>query len=358
MSTIILTGGGSAGHCTPHLAVLPHLKKYFNKIYYIGSINGIEKDIITQANIPYFGIPCAKLERKLTLKNAIIPFKVHKGIVEAGRILDETNPDVIFSKGGYVSVPTVIAASKRKIPIISHESDITAGIANKIISRYAYKTLTSFPDTVKEFKNGEYVGSPIRNLTPTKTKTEILDSLGFKGKKPILLITGGSLGAAAINETVYKSINKLTEEFDVIHLCGKGNMNKNFSIENYFQIEFVHNVENIFSIADVCVSRAGSNAVFELLSLKKPCVLIPLPKGASRGDQILNAEFFERAGLCVVLNQNVLTPESLSVSVNCAYKNRRNLLKNLENYPLNDSNAKIAKTLFDASKKRNPFLSP
>lgn len=350
MSTIILTGGGSAGHCTPHLAILPYLKKYFDKIYYIGSKDGIEKDIIAKTGIPYFHVSCAKLNRKFTLKNLTIPFKLYKGIVDAEKIIDELKPDVIFSKGGFVSVPTVIAAHKRKIPVISHESDITAGLANKIISRFSLKVLTSFPCTAKEFKNGEYVGSPIRNLTPHKSKSEILASFGFTGNKPVLLIIGGSLGSVAINSAVMGALDDLLKKFDVIHICGKGNLNAGINKKGYYQTEFITAVEDVFSISDVCVSRAGSNTVFELLSLKKPCVLIPLPKGASRGDQVLNAEFFNKKGLCKVLDQSSLSEKTLALSVNSAYDNRLNFQKNFERFPITDSSGKIARILVNAKK--------
>ena len=354
MPTIVLTGGGSAGHCTPHLAVLPYLRKYFDKIYYIGSDDGIEKEIISKTDIPYYSVDCAKLNRKFTFKNFLIPVKVLKGIHSAGKIIDELKPDVVFSKGGYVSVPTVIAANKRKIPVITHESDITAGLANKIISKYSIKVLTSFPCTATEFKNGEYVGSPIRDLKPKKPAAEILKSFGFSGKKPVLLITGGSLGAVAINNAVYGAIDCLTDTFDVIHICGKGNLNKTINKKGYYQTEFINSIENAFSVADVCVSRAGSNAVFELLTIKKPCVFIPLPKGASRGDQVLNAEFFKKKNLCIILSQENLTSNSLISSVNRAYGNRQTLQKSFERFPITDSSEKIARILINAT-KASPF---
>ena len=351
MATIVLTGGGSAGHCIPHLAVLPHLREKFDKIYYIGSKNGIEKDIITNAEIQYFSVDCAKLNRKICLKNLTIPFHLLKGIKEAGKILDKLKPNVVFSKGGYVSVPTVIAAKKRNIPVVTHESDITAGVANKFISKYAVKVLTSFYETAKEFKNGEYVGSPIRYLLVEKEKKDLLKNYGLKGDKPVLLITGGSLGSTAINNAVKNALPSLLKNFDVIHICGKGNVKKEPKKEGYYKTEFVHDVAPLFNVADVCVSRAGANTVFELLSLNKPCVFIPLPKGASRGDQVLNAEYFQKKGVCAVLPQNVLTGESLTFAVNCVYKNRYSLIKNLTENPVQNASEKIAEILWQASRK-------
>lgn len=350
MPTIILTGGGSAGHCTPHLAILPYLKKYFDKIYYIGSKNGIEKNIIENAKIPYFSVECAKLKRKFSTKNLTIPFKLIKGVKEAGKIIDELSPDIIFSKGGYVSVPTVIAAKKRKIPVITHESDVTAGLANKIISKYSDKVLTSFKNTANEFKNGKYIGAPIRTFKVSEDKKTLLKKYGFTSAKPILLITGGSLGAEAINSAVDDCVDKLTEKFNVLHIRGKGNLNNKIKMSGYYQTEFINDIENAFSVADVCVSRAGSNAAFELLSLKKPCLFIPLPKGESRGDQVLNADYFLKEGLCAVLPQRSLTGKSLVACATCVYSGRNRLIKNLEEQPVLDKSRDIANEVILASK--------
>lgn len=350
MATIILTGGGTAGHCIPHLAVLPYLKNDFDKIYYIGSENGIEKEIIQKNGIPYYSVPCAKFNRKLTAKNIKIPFTLVSGIHYAGKILDELKPDVIFSKGGYVSVPTVLAAKKRKIPVVAHESDYTIGLANKITSKYCKKILTSFSDTAKTVKNGEYIGAPIRsNLTSVK---KIAPSVfGFKNDKPVIAITGGSQGAVAINKTVRDCLNDLLPKFNVIHICGKGNVDKNINKTGYYQTEYVDNIETVFSISSVCVTRAGSNALFELLSIKKPCVVIPLPKGISRGDQVLNAEYFQKLGLISVLQQNVLTKESLYLAITSCYANRYNIEKNLTNHPVNDKSRQISRILADYARR-------
>ncbi len=349
MATIVLTGGGSAGHCTPHLAVLPYIKNHFDKIYYIGSENGIEKEIIKNEKIPYYSIPCAKLKRKITVDNLFMPFKVIKGILEAGKILDKIKPDVIFSKGGYVSVPTVIAGKRRNIPIIAHESDYTVGLANKITSKYCKRVLTSFPDTAKTIKNGEYVGSPIRNSIYKVDKKKALGNFGFTGKKPILLVVGGSQGAKAINQALRQGLNDVLQKFDVIHICGKNNLIDNTQ-KGYYQTEFMQKIELAYSVADVCVTRAGSNACFEILSLKIPCIFIPLPKGISRGDQVLNAKYFEKLGLATVLEQQSLTPQSLLAYVNASYENKKTLLTNFEKHPITDKSRQISRILCDYSK--------
>ena len=347
MATIIVTGGGTAGHCTPNLALYPYLKNDFDNVVYVGSENGIEKNIIENTDIPYYSIPCAKLDRVNKVKNLTMPFKVISGIIKAGKIIDKVKPDVIFSKGGYVSVPTVIAASIRKIPVITHESDYSIGLANKISSVYSKKVLTSFPDTAKTIKNGEYVGSPIRKSLYKASKDDALKSFGFNGKKPVLLVTGGSLGAQAINITLRKALPDLLPKFDVLHVCGKNNIARELTQKGYIQTEYISKMENAFAVASVCVSRSGANTLFELMSLKIPTVLIPLPQSASRGDQILNANYFQKKGLAHVLPQQNLTPESLVLSVTSVYANRYNLLRNLENNPIKDASREISRIIAD-----------
>ncbi len=344
MATIVLTGGGTAGHCIPNVALLPYLKKHFDEIYYIGSIDGIEKNIIEKENIQYYGIQCAKLNRSFTLKNLSIPFKVIKGIKSAGEVLDKIKPDVIFSKGGYVSVPTILAGKKRKIPIITHESDFTIGLANRLTAKYCKKILTTFPETANSIPNGQYVGPPLKNLNTSKYKA--LKHFGLSGKKPVLFITGGSLGAKAINDATRIALPKLLVNFDVLHACGKNNLSKDI-YNGYIQREFIPDMSMAYAVADVCVSRAGSNTLFELLSLKKPCVLIPLPKGNSRGDQIFNADYFQKKGLVNVLQQNELTPDTLLALVTTTYLNRQKIDKVFSNFPIKSSCEKITEILIE-----------
>lgn len=348
MATIILTGGGTAGHVTPHLAILPYLKNNFEKIYYIGSKNGIEKSIIQNENIPYYSIPCAKLYRQFNLKNFTIPYKLISGYISAGKLLDRLKPDIIFSKGGYVSVPTIFAAKKRKIPVITHESDLTLGLANKITAKQCKKVLTTFKETAINLKNGEYVGPPIRKSFFNVNKEKSLKHFGFSGIKPILLVIGGSQGCRVINQTVNDILPDLLKKFDIIHICGKGNLTKNNNLGGYFQTEYLQEIEMAFSISSVCVSRAGSNTLFELLALKIPCVLIPLPKGNSRGDQVLNAEYFQKLGLVSVLPQHILTSASLLSAINCTYLNRHNFKKAFTQNPVKDSSRDISRIIAES----------
>ncbi len=347
MSTIILTGGGTAGHCIPHLALIPYLKNDFTNIYYIGSKNGLEKNIIENTGIPYYSVTCAKLKRSFSFDNLSIPFRVLTGVMEAGKIIDKLKPDVIFSKGGFVALPTVIAANKRKIPVISHESDFSVGLANKLSAKYCKKILTSFPETAREIKNGEYTGSPIRKTLFNANVKDALSFFGFSGNKPIVLITGGSLGAQKINATVREALNELLLNFDVIHICGKGNLDETINLKGYYQTEFLNKIENAFAVCSVCVSRAGSNTLFELLSLNIPTVLIPLPKGASRGDQIQNAEYFQKLGVASVLPQQALTKQSLIFNVNSAYANRSLIKRNLAMHPITDKSRIISRIIAD-----------
>ncbi len=347
MATIILTGGGTAGHCTPNLALYPYLKNDFDKIVYVGSENGIEKNIIENTDIPYYSIPCAKFDRIKKSKNITMPFKVISGIIKAGKIIDKVKPDVVFSKGGYVSIPTVIAASIRKVPVITHESDYTIGLANKISSIYSKKVLTSFPETASELKNGQYVGTPIRKSLFKTSKEEALKAFGFNGKKPILLVTGGSQGAQIINQTLRMSLPELLPKFDIIHVCGKNNVIEENTQKGYFQTEYINKMENAFAVASVCISRSGANTLFELMSLKIPSILIPLPQTASRGDQILNANYFQKKGLAHVLYQENLTPKSLVLAVTSVYANRFNLLRNFENHPVKDASRQISRIIAD-----------
>ena len=347
MSTVILTGGGTAGHCTPNLALIPYLKNDFDKIYYIGSENGIEKSIVENAKIPYYGVSSAKLKRSFSCKNFAIPFKVIKGVKQAGKILDELKPDVVFSKGGYVALPVVIAAKKRKIPVIAHESDYSLGLANKISARYCKKILTSFPETAKTVKRGEYCGSPVRDSLFGATRKDGLSAFGFTGEKPVLLITGGSLGAKALNAAVSSALPELLPRFDVLHICGKGNLPEAAVRKGYRAVEFVNEMEKAFACADVCITRAGANSLFELACLKIPCVLIPLPKGASRGDQLLNAEYFQKLGLAYVLYQDALTAESLVFAVEAVYANRYNFKRNFEKHPINSASRAISRVIAD-----------
>lgn len=303
MKKIALTGGGTAGHITPNLALIPELKKRKFDIIYIGSKNGMEKEIIEKRNIPFFGITADKLRRYLDVKNFFMPANVIKGIKDAIAVLKENKVDVIFSKGGYVSVPVVIAAARLRIPVISHEADFTPGLANKIATPFSKFVCCNFEETTKSLgKKGVFTGCPIRNELLSGNKKKGLEFLKFKEKKPILFVTGGSLGSKYINDLVRNNLSEILKEFNVVHSCGKGKLDKNIHENGYRQFELLTTeLPDVFAATDLVISRAGANVLFELLALKKPNLLIPLSTKASRGDQILNANSFMRKNYSVVL---------------------------------------------------------
>ncbi len=351
MLKIVLTGGGTAGHVIPNVSLLPYLKDKFNKVYYIGSEKGLEKEIISNTDVKFYSVPVVKLERKLTAKNLLIPFKLFKSIKKAGKILDEISPNVIFSKGGYVALPTVIAAKKRRIPVVSHESDLTVGLANKISAPFSKLVLTSFEETAHTLKNGKFVGPPLRKFNNYSLEYA-QKFFGFKEQKPILLIMGGSLGAKVINENTSSILKDLLKKFNVIHLTRKNN-DFYFKHNGYFQKEFLKEIDVAFSCSDVCVTRAGSNALFELLNRKIPCLVIPLPKTNSRGDQIKNAEYFSYKGAIKTLKQEELSPSVLYNEIENLYENREKYKNALKNFPVKNSCGQIAEILFELAENHN-----
>ena len=326
MKKIVLTGGGTAGHVTPNLALLPSLKERGYEIHYIGSYNGIERKLIEGAGIPYDGISSGKLRRYFDLKNFSDPFRVIKGYAEARRLLKKYRPDVVFSKGGFVSVPVVLAAKHFKIPAIIHESDMTPGLANKICIPSAAKVCCNFPETLEHLPKDKAVltGSPIRQELLSGNRIAAMDLCHFSADKPVILVIGGSLGSVAVNNAVRLALPELLEHFQIVHLCGKGKVDDSLtSMKGYTQFEYIKDeLRDIFALADIVISRAGANAICELLALRKPNLLIPLSANASRGDQILNARSFERQGFSMVLEEEELTKESLLEAVRKLYNDR------------------------------------
>lgn len=355
MKRILLTGGGTAGHVTPNIALMPKLKEKNYEIYYIGSKNGIEKDLIEKENIPYYGISSGKLRRYFDLKNATDVFRVVKGVGQAVKIISEIKPDIIFSKGGFVAVPVAAAAKLKGIPLVCHESDITPGLANKLAAPFAKKVCASFPETLKYIKDnkGILTGSPVRKELFDGSRKKGLEFAGFDGNKPVILIMGGSIGSVKINNAVRGIIDKLTEKYDIIHLCGKGNIEEKLgSHKGYRQYEFISKeLKDIFAAADMVCARAGSNSVFEYLYLKKPMLLIPLSKAASRGDQILNANSFKKQGFAEVLEEESLTDVSLFENINNVYENREKYIKNMSETSLPDGVTEIIKVIEECIKK-------
>ena len=353
MKRIILTGGGTAGHVTPNIALLPRLKELGYDIQYIGSYTGIEKELIEPFGIPYHGISSGKLRRYFSVQNFTDPFRVLKGFREAHKLIRQLKPDVIFSKGGFVSVPVVLAGKRCKVPVIIHESDMTPGLANKIAIPSAAKVCCNFPETLKSLPEGKAVltGSPIRQELLSGNKIAAMDMCHFTSDKPVILVIGGSLGAVAVNNAVREALPELLKDFQIIHLCGKGKMDESLKdVGGYCQFEYIKNeLRNLFALADIVISRAGANAICELLALHKPNLLIPLSANASRGDQILNARSFERQGFSLVLEEEQLTKETLLNAVKTLYENRTTFINSMKNSGQQDSIGTIIKLIEEVS---------
>lgn len=334
MKKIILTGGGTAGHVTPNIALLPSLKELHYEIEYIGSYNGIERDLIEAEGIPYHGISSGKLRRYLDLKNISDPFKVIKGLGQSISLLRKQKPNIIFSKGGFVSVPVILAAKFCHIPVIIHESDITPGLANKLAIPAAKKVCCNFPETLPYLPKEKAVltGSPIRKELLEGKSQQARSYCHFTDQKPTLLIIGGSTGSKVINDTVRKSLPKLLSDYQIIHLCGKGNLDDTLlETKGYAQFEYIsQQLNDMFSLADIVVSRAGANAICELLALRKPNILIPLSAAASRGDQILNARSFDKQGFSLVLQEEDLNIEHLLDAISQVASNKNTYVKAME----------------------------
>lgn len=334
MKKIVLTGGGTAGHVTPNIALIPHLQNAGYEVYYIGSKGGMEESLIKAYNIPYYGVSSGKLRRYFDKKNFSDIFKVAKGIFQAKHLIHKIKPDVVFSKGGFVAVPVVIGAAMNKINVVCHESDITPGLANKLAMPFATAVCTTFPEAVKHIKDnkGIYTGTPIRDMLFEGNKKKGLELCGFSGNKPVILVMGGSQGSVKVNNSIRELLGKLLPKYDIVHLCGKGNLDKSlFSKTGYKQFEYIsEELPNIFAMADMVVSRAGSNAICEFLALHKPMLLIPLGLNASRGDQILNASSFKKQGFAEVIDEEKMTMGSLFDTINKVFDNKTTYIENMK----------------------------
>ena len=326
MKRIVLTGGGTAGHVTPNIAMLPALREAGFEVSYIGSLDGIEKALVEAEGVPYYGIATGKLRRYFDPQNFSDPFRVIHGCNQAWALLGKLKPDVVFSKGGFVSVPVAVAAGHRKIPLILHESDMTPGLANRISLRYATRICCNFPETVSHLPEGKAIvtGTPIRQELLAGSREKAAAFCGLGEDKPVILVMGGSQGSVAVNNAVRSILSSILPRFSVIHLCGKGNLDESLSgLEGYVQFEYIREeLPDLFALSDLLISRAGANAICEILALRKPNILIPLPTTASRGDQILNAQSFEKQGFSFLLPEETITAQSLQDAIDHVYGNR------------------------------------
>ncbi len=341
---IALTGGGTAGHVTPCLSLLPYLKRSFSHVFYVGSKTGIERELVR--DIPFYPVSCARLRRAICLENLKIPFSLLRGIREAKALFLRERPDVLFSKGGFVAVPAVLAAQQLGIPVVLHESDRTMGLANRISAKRATRILTTFAETAKSEKF-LFTGPPIRRTLYDGSRARALAKLNLPDR-PTVLVTGGSIGSRAINAATREILPKLTEEFNVIHLTGK---DPTFCPEQfgYAALSFTPDIADLFAASDIAVTRGGSNTLCELLALGIPSLIIPLPKGESRGDQVENAHSFASRGFAEVLLEKDLSPEALLRSIRSTFENRENLRSAMLSCPTRDGTAAIVREIEKAA---------
>ncbi|MDD2968565.1 MAG: undecaprenyldiphospho-muramoylpentapeptide beta-N-acetylglucosaminyltransferase [Lachnospiraceae bacterium] len=353
MKKIVLTGGGTAGHVTPNIALFPLLKDLDYDVSYIGSYDGMERKLLQDFSIPYYGISTGKFRRYFDLKNFTDPFRVIKGYFEAKEILKKIKPDVLFSKGGFVTVPVVRAAASLHIPCIIHESDMTPGLANRMCIPVAEKVCCNFPETLQFIPGNKAIltGTPIRRELFLGDKEEGFRFCGLKNDKPVIVVIGGSLGSAAVNQMIRTALPTLLQDFSVVHLCGKGKLDTSLqNTEGYLQYEYITNeLKDLFAIADLVISRAGANAICELLALQKPNLLIPLPSKSSRGDQLLNARSFESQGYSVVLEEEALTKEFMISEIHKLYSNRNQFIDQMKHSTQTDSAAIILSLIQELS---------
>lgn len=333
MPKVLLTGGGTAGHVTPNIALIPYLKERGFEIEYMGSYDGIEKKLIENEGIPYTGIDSGKLRRYASVQNLKDPHHILHGIREARRYMKKNRPDVVFSKGGFVAVPVVLAARRYRIPVVIHESDLSPGLANKICIPRANKICFSFPETEKYLGGkGIHTGLPVRDELLKGDPAKGREVCGFTTEKPVLMVIGGSLGSLNVNNAVRGALKELLEKFQIVHICGAGKMDPSFDgTPGYVQFEYVSDgLNDLMAMSDVFISRAGANVICELAALKKPNVLIPLGTDASRGDQILNAESFEKRGFSHVLLEQDLNTDSLIAAVAEVFENKDKYIDAME----------------------------
>ncbi len=316
MVKVALTGGGTAGHVMPHIALLPYYRRLGWEVFYIGS-QGIEKELATKAGLTFYTIQTGKLRRYFSWQNFTDIFHILMGILQAILILFRKRPDLVFSKGGFVSVPVAFAAWVLRIPVVSHESDLTPGLANRMIKPFCRLIFYCFPETERHLTGVRSVASglPVRDQLLQGQKAEGLRLCGFESSdRPTLLVMGGSSGAERINTSLLTILPELVISWQVIHLTGKGKA-INFSHPSYKAFEYVNEgLEHLFALADLVVTRAGANSIFELKALAKPMLLIPL-EIASRGDQVDNAKSFAAQGWAQVLRETELTPSVLIAAI-------------------------------------------
>ncbi|KGX90711.1 UDP-diphospho-muramoylpentapeptide beta-N- acetylglucosaminyltransferase [Pontibacillus halophilus JSM 076056 = DSM 19796] len=352
---ILFTGGGTAGHVIVNLALIPVFQKEGWTVDYIGSYNGIERNLIEPLEgVTYHAISTGKLRRYFSKDNFKDPFKVLKGTGQALNIIRKRKPHVIFSKGGFVSVPVVAAARMSRVPSIIHESDYTPGLANKLAMPFAKRVLGTFPESMPHLpeKKRELVGAVVRGELFQGSEQKGLNLCGFTRTKPVMLVMGGSMGSKRINDAVRDNLDELLNEFQIVHLCGKGNKDESIHRHGYAQFEYVNDeLNDLFAITDFVVSRAGANSIFEFLALKKPMLLIPLSRKASRGDQILNAQSFVKQGYARMVAEEELDAKQFLHEIHQLQQEKGSILRDMESYQSEKAKDKVVQIIKEEAKK-------
>lgn len=342
---IVMTGGGTAGHVTPNIALIDSLKDSGVEINYIGTADGIERNLIETENVPYHTIDAGKLRRYFSIENVTDIFKIIKGTFEANKHLKKIKPDIVFSKGGFVSCPVVWSAWMNKIPVIIHESDITPGLANKLSMPFAKNICYAFPDTIKYIPNKKavFTGIPVRDNISGGSRARGMSMCGFAPDRPVILVIGGSLGAKSINNIIRTNLDILLEKYQICHITGNADFDSNLTNKSgYKQFSYVNDeLPHLFAMADIVLSRAGATTLFELLKLSKPNVLIPLPKASSRGDQLLNADFFRNSGYSEVVFEEDMNISTLMNALNSALQNKDTYVAKMRSSEISDGSALV-----------------
>ncbi len=344
MNTIILTGGGTAGHIAPNIALLPYLRNY--EVHYCGEKGGMEEKMLSAfPQVTFHALPCIKFRRSLSPANMKVPFVLMSGINKAKKLIKELQPRAVFSKGGYAALPVAIAATKKKIPLVIHESDTSMGLANRLVAKKSKYVCTSFPALAQAYENGFFTGSPIRRELYDGRAENIVRLHRFPANgRPNLLVFGGSQGALALNQALEGALKEICVYFNVLHIAGKHPFDgKN---DTYRRIEFCNYMADCYAWADCIVCRAGAGTLAEVTALHKPALVIPLPKSdTSRGDQQQNADYYHKLGMIEVLDQNELTCGNLVAQTTTLLKNRNKLINAMKAAPSSDGTRKIAELL-------------
>ncbi|KXT73754.1 transferase [Streptococcus sp. DD10] len=332
MKKIVFTGGGTVGHVTLNLLLIPKFIEDGWQVHYIGDKNGIEYQEISRSglDVTFHSIATGKLRRYFSWQNIWDVFKVAFGIVQSLGIMLRLRPQALFSKGGFVSVPPVIAARLSGVPVFIHESDLSMGLANKIAYKFATKMYATFEQT-SGLAKVKHVGAVTKVADKGEYDSQQIEKIKqyFDEKLPTILFVGGSAGARVFNNFISGYQDELTSRYNIINLTGDSSLN---SLEkNIYRVDYVTNLyQPLMHLADLVVTRGGSNTLFELVAMKKLHLIIPLGKEASRGDQLENAAYFEKKGYAATISEADLSLTSLENTIQQLLENKRNYYRAMQ----------------------------